>query len=299
VQAPRERSAQLRAALEAELERGRRELALPRTGYGAPIIVAVGWAGGELRAVAPAEAALRADPARAPDRTWLLVAALVGALVEIAEPGRPARGADLVLTAGTLQGHLALALPAREAHPELVALALEDALAGTPRLRAGAHAVPGHLLEGVEDLRAPIGAGHPLRIAEAVARLGGRPADPRSVDDLEEEVLALLPRPDALARAHDDPDPVRGLARRILQRLDGMGKWGGYHTEFVHLSRGVVGNERALALEVGRRLVDAELLSRKKSVGQDHVFLNPRRSGDIRRLIDAGTMPAGLVLPPG
>ena len=50
----------------------------------------------------------------------------------------------------------------------------------------------------------------------------------------------------------DDPDPSRRVARRILQRLDGMGKWGGYHTEFAHLARGFAGNDRALA-ERGRR----------------------------------------------
>src|SRR5215210_5558181 len=39
------------------------------------------------------------------------------------------------------------------------------------------------------------------------------------------DVLAALLEPPAhgAARAHDDPDPVRRMARRILQRLDGMG----------------------------------------------------------------------------
>ena len=45
--------------------------------------------------------------------------------------------------------------------------------------------------------------------------------------------------------------------RRILQRLDGMGKWGGYHTAFDHLARGFAGNERALAYEVGEELLAA------------------------------------------
>ena len=51
-------------------------------------------------------------------------------------------------------------------------------------------------------------------------------------------------RPTA-SRPHDDPDPSRRVARRILQRLDGMGKWGGYHTDFTHLARGFAGNDRA------------------------------------------------------
>jgi hypothetical protein len=128
--------------------------------------------------------------------------------------------------------------------------------------------------------------------------LGGRPADEASVDAHEEAVLALLQPPDAVARAHEDPDPVRRVARRILQRLDGMGKWGGYHTELTHLARGFgPGNERALALEVAERLVAAGLLAEKISVGQRHVFLNPRRSGDIRALIGEGRVPPDLDLP--
>src|SRR4029079_8756839 len=117
----------------------------------------------------------------------------------------------------------------------------------------------------------------PRRIAEAVPRLGGRPADAASVDEREEAVLALLQPPAAVVRAHDDPDPVRRVARRILQRLDGMGKWGGYHTEVTHVSRGFApGNERALAMEVAQRLIEAGLLVEKVSVGQLHVHLTPR-----------------------
>jgi hypothetical protein len=76
-----------------------------------------------------------------------------------------------------------------------------------------------------------------------------------------------------------------------------MGKWGSYHTAFDHLARGFAGNERALAYEVGEALLDAGLLAQKPSVGQRHVYLSPRRSGDIRRLIDDGELPPGLVLP--
>ena len=123
-------------------------------------------------------------------------------------------------------------------------------------------------------LKRPIGSRHPLRIAEAVARLGGRPAGAH--DELEDAVLALL----GPGRWRDPPrGPRSGLraARRILQRLDGMGKWGGYHTEFAHLARGFAGNDRALAQEVGEALLEAGLLAEKPSVGQRHVYLNPRR----------------------
>ena len=98
-------------------------------------------------------------------------------------------------------------------------------------------------------------------------------------------------------RPHEDPDPGRRVARRILQRLDGMGKWGGYHTDFAHLSRGFAGNERALAQDAGEALLAAGLLAEKPSVGQRHVFLNPRRARDIRAFIESGEAPLGLRLP--
>ena len=98
-------------------------------------------------------------------------------------------------------------------------------------------------------------------------------------------------------RPHEDPDPARRVARRILQRLDGMGKWGGYHTDFAHLARGFAGNDRALAQAAGEALLDAGLLAEKPSVGQRHVFLNPRRARDIRAFIETGDAPSELRLP--
>jgi hypothetical protein len=99
-------------------------------------------------------------------------------------------------------------------------------------------------------------------------------------------------------RPHRDPIAARRVARRILQRLDGMGKWGGYHTDFAHLARGFAGNERSLAQEVGEALIAAGLLAEKPSVGQRHVFLNPRRAAEIRALIETGATPPTLRLPP-
>jgi hypothetical protein len=130
-----------------------------------------------------------------------------------------------------------------------------------------------------------------------VTRLGASPLDEAGVEELEQQLLNLLEPAGAVSRAHEDSDPVRRVARRILQRLDGMGKWGSYHTAFDHLARGFAGNERALAYEVGEALLAAGLLEQKPSVGQRHVYLSPRRSGDIRRLIDDGELPAGLTLP--
>jgi hypothetical protein len=171
--------------------------------------------------------------------------------------------------------------------------ALDDAAEGIDRLRARALLLPGHALKATDE-RAPIGATHPLRVAEAVAGLGGSPLDDDSIEALEPQLLALLEPEGSVARAHDDPNPRRRVMRRILQRLDGMGKWGGYHTAFDHLARGFAGNERAFAYEVGEELRAAGLLTQKPSVGQRHVNLNSRRAGEIRRLIDAGELPPGL-----
>ena len=76
-----------------------------------------------------------------------------------------------------------------------------------------------------------------------------------------------------------------------------MGKWGGYHTEFAHLARGFAGNDRALAQEVGEALLESGLLAEKPSVGQRHVFLNPRRAAEIRELIETRRAPTGYAAP--
>jgi hypothetical protein len=298
VAAPPERAAELRRLLAEELDRGAGELAQGRSGYGEPVTVGIAAREGGLIGVAPVDFALRADPDAVSQRAWLLTAALVGALARAAGAPAPTSGADLHVEAGSLDRWLVVALPAGgQPDAELAALAFEEEATGIDRLRARALALPEHALAGAADLRAPIGAAHPLRVAEAVARLGGHPADEDSVAAHDDAVLALLEPAGAAVRPHADPDPARRAARRILQRLDGMGKWGGYHTDFAHLSRGFQGNERALAQEVGERLVAAGLLEEKRSVGQRHVFLNPRRVADIRALIERGDSPAGLELP--
>ncbi len=290
IDAPAELRARLHALLAAELARGEAELARSRSGYDAPVTVAFApEAAGGIRAVVPVVPALRADPDAAPERAWLLTAAAVGALAQAGA------GAD-ELTAGVWDGLLALRAPGGEV--ELAPLAFEEQVAGVDRLRARALVVPAAVLESAGDLREPLGAAHPLKVAARIAALGGRPADPASVAEHEEAVLAALEGASPqVARPHEDPDPSRRVARRILQRLDGMGKWGGYHTDITHLARGFAANDRALAGAVGEALLAAGLLREKPSVGQRHVFLDPGRAGDIRALIDAGTLPPGLRLP--
>jgi hypothetical protein len=299
--APLASSARIRELLDAELRRGVVELGESRTGYRSPIAVAVAAVDGQVLAALPVPPELRADPGVVGDRAGALAAATVEHVVEGCSPGRPRGADDLRLQLGEFRGRLALAYPASD--PAEAAEYAHEALNAEfegrriDRLRARAHLVPGHVLDETADLRPPIGATHPLRVAEAVTRMGGSPLDEEAVEALEQQLLHLLEPPGAVSRAHEDPDPARRVARRILQRLDGMGKWGGYHTAFDHLARGFAGHERSLAYDVGEALLAAGLLEQKPSVGQRHVYLSPRRSGDIRRLIDEGEEPAGLELP--
>jgi hypothetical protein len=299
--APHERVAQLRAELLDALDAGAAELAQTRSGYDTPVPVAIAAHANAIVAVAPVEPALRADPNAVGDRGWVLVAALVGALVEGAAAMEAAAADDLALRAGAWEGWLALAFPVAHADAATAAeLALEafaEEVADVDRLRARAYAIPGSLFDDLGELRRPIGELHPLRIAEAVARFGGRPAQHDSVTEHEEAVLAVLDPTPEIARPHEEADPSLRVARRIVQRLVGMGKWGGYHTEVAHLARGFAGHDRALALAIGERLVAAGLLVEKQNVGQHHVRLNPRRSGEIHALVDRGELPNGLELP--
>src|SRR3954471_18004375 len=141
-----ESAARLRTLLADELRRGSAEIALARSGYGAPVTVAVAPGPVGLRAAAPVAAALRADPEAVVERAWLLVAALTGALVEVG-------GQGIVLAGALGPGHLVLAAPGDPADAELVPLAFEAQVAGIDRLRARAIAVPGFVLDDPGELR--------------------------------------------------------------------------------------------------------------------------------------------------
>ena len=286
--------ARLRSLLKDALARGKEELTKKRSGYDEPVVLVVGLTDdGHLAAALPVPAAVRADAAAAEERAWRIVAAAVGALVQATDLPPLTGPQDLALKGARTQDALVLTLH-RPGDPELAQLAADEALEHVDRLRTRTLVVPPGVI-APEDAREPIGPAHPLKVAEAVARLGGDPAEPD--DQIEDLVLTTLSPKGAVARPHEDPDPARRVARRILQRLDGMGKWGGYHTDFAHLARGFAGNERALADAVGEALLAAELLQEKPSVGQRHVFLNPRQAGAIRRLIEEGEIPSTLALP--
>src|SRR5262245_41244452 len=217
--APRELSARLRGLLSDELDRGERELGEPRSGYDTPVAVAVAAGETALVCALPLPTALRADPGVVSDRGAELAAAAVERIVEAAGPGPPASAEALSLMLGECAGHLALAYPAAEARDaaDYAKEALEEAFTHLDRLRARAHVVPGHVLAPLEDPRPPIGPTHPLRVAEAVTRLGGSPLDDETMEALEPRLLELLEPAGSVARAHEDPDPARRVTRRILQ----------------------------------------------------------------------------------
>ena len=191
--APRERGAQLRVLLRDELARSARELELARSGREDPVTVVFAADRTALLAVVPVAVAVRADPGAVSERGWLVAAAAIGALADIAGLVAPRHPDDLALQAGAFGDHLALRLPAPASSSddaELAAAAFEEQAAAIARLRSRALAVPAHVLSEAGDWRAPIAQA--LRSAEAVARLGGRPADAASVAAHEDAALALV-----------------------------------------------------------------------------------------------------------
>ena len=298
--APPAATARMRALLQSALRHGREELDKPRSGYREPVVVAFAAAPETLMAATPAVAGFRADPDAVSERGWLLVAAAVAVLVELAAPGPPAGPGDL--QAGDLDGFL-VARPAggrrarrrRRVRAAAVRRARRPARPppgprGAP-CRRGCSRAPSCASRSAPTIR----CGWPRR---SRASAGARRTRARSRSTRTRCSRSPLRSQAARAvRPHEDPDPARRVARRILQRLDGMGKWGGYHTDFAHLARGFAGNERKLAQAVGEALLEAGLLAEKPSVGQRHVFLNPRRAAEIRRLIDEGALPPGMRLP--
>jgi hypothetical protein len=224
------------------------------------------------------------------DRAQRLAVTLAAALAQAADLPPPRDGRDLSLEAGRWEGFLAIRVSTADggAATELYELALAEQASALDRLGPVAAIVPAGTLDDTEPLSAPW-----LWRAEVAARVGGRPAG-RLAAEIEDALTgySATREPEeaagAAALAHEEPRPRRRVVRRILRRLDGMGKYGGYHTEFSHLARGFAGHDRALALSAGEVLLRAGLLDEKPSVGQRHVFLVAARSADIRRLVDTG-----------
>ncbi|MBJ7471441.1 MAG: hypothetical protein JHD16_09065 [Solirubrobacteraceae bacterium] len=317
---------QVAALTRRELTRGLSELRTPRAGYDRPLVLPVCGLGGPLLAAVPVDARARTVEALLDDgpRPLLLVAAAMEALVLAGERGPVTAAAPLTFGFGEAEGALVLGLPwarsggARFADAELAALQLDERLAGADRLRAVAAALPasaGALVFGGVATTPPLGGRHVLAELEVLVR-AGLPAPEAAAStsmavcagrgDGGPAATALL---DAVLgpvledhRPHEDADPSRRMARRILQTLAGKRKWSGgsgagFHTEVTHLTRGFDRSDRELAGAVVDALLAAGLLVEKPSVGQRHVSLLSRRAGDITALIERGEVPPDLDLP--
>jgi hypothetical protein len=226
-----------------------------------------------------------------PARAGRLARSAAAALSDATGPSTPIRAGDAELEAARWGGLVAVraTYPAPADALELLPLTLEDHAHELDRVRIEAVPLPAGDLDETE----PAADERWLWRAEMGARLGGRPGAAALSPEVETAVARLESELGQEAGVDpaiaDDPLPRRRAARRMLRRLDGMGKYGGYHTEFRHLARGFAGHERALALEVGEALVRAGFLAEKPSVGQRHVSLVAARTSDIRALIERGT----------
>jgi hypothetical protein len=240
-------------------------------------------------------APVRVAEAARQGRPRKLALCAAGALTVAVGLGVPrADAGELDLEAASWHGFVALRVATND-HAgvlELLSLSLDEQAAHLDRMEPIAVVVPGGSLDDTEPI-----ATDWLARAELIARLDGFPSAARldpSVSSALESYRGLLQADESLqaeSSAHDDPSPERRVLRRILQRLDGMGKYGGYHTEFSHVARGFPGHQRALALEAGEALLRAGILAEKPSVGQRHVSLVAARTDDIKRLIAGGDVP--------
>src|SRR3954468_1843233 len=112
VQAPPPATARLKDLLGDTLRDGAAELGRKRSGTREdPVTVAFASDGERVFAAVPASPALHADIDALPDRGWLLVAAVVGALVELAAPPALNAAEDLRLRVGESAAHAVLGYP--------------------------------------------------------------------------------------------------------------------------------------------------------------------------------------------
>jgi hypothetical protein len=226
-----------------------------------------------------------------PARAERLASAVAAALAEAAELPTPVSAGDVELESARWEGQVALRIahPAPAAVLDILPLTLEDNARELDRVRVEPVLLPARDLDDTE----PAAEERWLWRAEIAARLGGRPGGAALAPEVAAAVASLeagfAEEGGVDPAIADDPLPRRRAARRMLRRLDGMGKYGGYHTEFRHLARGFAGHERALALEVGEALLRAGLLAEKPSVGQRHVSLVAARTSEIRALVERGT----------
>ena len=239
-----------------------------------------------LLAVAPVPATLRADPQEVEERSWLLVAALVGALVEAGAPrhpdGRPRRPPP----AGRERGRPRARRPRASTRTSPASTGCAPARSpcppacSSPATRCARRSA--RPIRCASPRRSPPSARTPPTRSRSPSRR--TPSSPRSPARPPRRARTRTPTPTAASRgASSSASPAWASGAATTPSS-------------AHLARGFNGNDKQLAEEIGERLIASGLLEEKLSVGQRHVFLNPRRARDVYALIEEGTLPAGLDL---
>lgn len=79
---------------------------------------------------------------------------------------------------------------------------------------------------------------------------------------------------------------VKNIQRKMIRMLKNKGKYGGAHTEAIHLKNCVPKHLRGekIVLFAIEDLFKKEIIFNKKSTGVDHCSLNPRKIKEIEEI---------------
>ena len=80
-------------------------------------------------------------------------------------------------------------------------------------------------------------------------------------------------------------DTKRVLKAQILKKLRRRDNWGGSHTAFDDLTKGIPKHLRGEAKKASKELISEGLLITKQTNYGLHVSLNPQRKADIDKII--------------
>ena len=273
-----------------------RELALKRSGYGEPVEVAIAHDGDRLLAATPARRRAARRPAGG-RRARVAARRGRGRCAASSSPPGARRGRSVTAATSTASSS-SRCRRGRLLDPELVRARIRGAGGGIDRLRAVAYALPGAAARRSVPRRRR--SARTIRCASprrSRGSTGDRPTRARS-RSTRRPSCALLgdgggrrsPRtttriPPAASRAGSCSGSTGWASGAATTRTSRTSR---------AASRATTARSRRRS---GRRCSPTGLLAEKPSVGQRHVFLNPRRAGDIHRLIETGAAPPGLKLP--
>lgn len=90
----------------------------------------------------------------------------------------------------------------------------------------------------------------------------------------------------SLSMTQFDYKEVRNIQKKMIRMLKNKGKYGGAHTETIHLKNCVPKHLRGekITLFAIEDLFKREILINKKSTGTDHCSLNPRKVEEIEAI---------------